>query len=319
MADELKWRSLSRETVQTALKNEITIKSGNYYLIKFFNQHITEAVLDELISKANNRSRNLIIDDFPIDVPLFHTRSPAKGGKSFYGQMKVGGLNGIYVHHVSALFNFFEGEEGKTAKTGAEVPVRNEPQASHLLQGYPLASRDFNPRNVVFEAGIVNRSRWFCNLLMAGLLKDRFKLDANEEEMALAMGGSQNLPCFGELEEAEDLDETGAFATIAAGFAMASQQTEQPKPWTYAEAHDELHKSCRLVHGDYPCRFYDPSNLSPASAWCGDSRKNLATPQQREDAAQLISDAIKSFLPAYSAILKSPSPLKRRRVSQAAP
>lgn len=312
MSVEQKWRSLDRAMTQKIMRDEITISaSDGFPLIKFFNPHIPNDELDALIAKAKDTSTLLKLEDFPDGVPLFHSRSPSKGIGSFYAQLKAATVKNIYLHQASALFHYFE--EFPQAQTGRDVHITDDPQASHIMQGFPLATRNFNPRHLIFETGIMNRSRWFCCLHMAGLLKDRFKVE-REEEIARAMGGNLGIIVSEQQEEADGVEDAGVMGSIATGVFMGSQQSQSSAPFTYAEAEQEMRTSCMRVHTPHTCIFYDPKNLEAISGWIGDTRKQLSSPAAREAVKSSFNATIESFLPIYAGVVTSPSPVKRRRV-----
>ena len=88
-------------------------------------------------------------------------------------------------------------------------------QASHIFQGFPTAARDINPRFVVLENGIVNRSRWFCNLNLAGRLRTFYGLTVEQSEAFAPVVASQ--PLDDTADYADDLHDLGAGAADAIG------------------------------------------------------------------------------------------------------
>lgn len=134
---------LSHSTAQKALQQAINNKA-----FKRHNTHLTAAELFDL-SRSPPK--------FPERKPVFspYARTKAKGS---YSQVRIDtfGKRKVYIHRVAAVW-----------KHGA--PARDDYEASHTLGGYQGCERDFNPNNLVWESGRVNKTRWFCMDLYAKL------------------------------------------------------------------------------------------------------------------------------------------------------
>ena len=127
---------LTRAETRAALVQ--TIRSPNF---AEYNVHLTHEEM---------RGVRALPPRFPMDKPVFAPYALTGNG---YCQVKVNGRK-FYVHRVACAW-----------RHGAPPTLKHE--ASHLLSGYPGSERDFNPNNLVWEVGPVNKTRAFCNLYYA--------------------------------------------------------------------------------------------------------------------------------------------------------
>lgn len=109
----------------------------------------------------NSSSVVLKLADFP-DCPIFNGRAPANNG---YVQLKkaLGILTGntsAYMHRIAAQFHCYE-----AGMTEEQIRAMDEDEweASHLFCTLPYHSRrNFNPKHVILEQAVYNKSRHFC-------------------------------------------------------------------------------------------------------------------------------------------------------------
>lgn len=293
--------SLTPAQVNTYLCTAISRTIGTYRLIDFFNTHLSQQQRDRLFSAAMNGQIGK--DDWPGNLPVFHSYRPSKQ-TGFYAQVGKTDPDGpFYIHQVAALQNTFWKQPTATdGHMAVQLLSISNPEASHIVTGYGTAARDINPRNLVLESGLVNRSRITCSLALAGYLKKLFRI--SQEAAELSFTPVEPEPEAEEAEEAEG-------GLVAASMAFTSEMLlEQPQ--VFEQAVKTVTSGCNLLSVHEPCcLFWDWGKSAPpaVSAWVGDSRK-LDTAVARNAALASISEAVENSLATYADSVFTPPTAK---------
>lgn len=303
--------------IKQALLNSVGKADSPYYLLHWYNPHLSPNVVNRLIRDAQ-RSIPIPASSWPDDAPVFHTYSPAKG-QGFYAQLKKfqqGGVDvgNVYIHQVGALQNAFWADEEIAATEGRAVASTGEdivklwnisdPQASHVFQGFPSAARDMNPKNLRLESGIVNRSRWFCCLRLAAQLRAVFKhLTATASQLAVEVIAPSQISQQDEPDEDDSLPHPEAAAAV-----LFTNQSLADEPELFAAAVASLQPACSDVHSPC-CKFWNYSKLGEIpvqSMLCGDSRKLLGTHDKRVAALASLQQQVENVIATYAATVFTP-------------
>lgn len=293
-------------------------------LTRFYNPHLSDAEWNTLHSaaaahlaylqdKKNLPFADFTLDPWPIDKPVFHPYVPAKSD-GFYGQYKhLKHAGNVYIHQMSALINYCSSNPDVTDGDTITQLVEDA-QASHIYQGFPTAARDINPRYVVFENGVVNRSRWYCNLALAGNLRQHFGLSIDQSEAYAPIVASQ--PLDPTADYADDYNELGSGVGYALGVVMGTELRFD----SYSSAIKAVQSCCEHVHNP-PCKFWDYGQfpeIPKVSALCVASTKvgNRAL----MDAAKAGLEAdVSNLIERYAALVPTPPVFKKRRSQRVEP
>lgn len=240
-----------------------------------------------------------------------------------------------YVHAMSACLRWFW--DNPQATSTDEIPEGY--QASHQIQGFASAGRDFNPNNVVMESEYMNKSRYFCCLHMAGCLRRFYGLaPSSDEALAIASTPVRRLaeppydadPDFVVTYSQAD-DEAIAFdeglqqaaqQVVAGPGGVAASLTPSKSPiarriasGSFKNALLACQGTCLNVHGNRLCKFWNYEEwgeVPPISYWKGDQR-GLKSASDVDNAAKACKGKAKDLLLALAPAMSTPPTAKAGR------
>jgi hypothetical protein len=121
-------------------------------------------ICQEQLLSDNKYNVILKMFHFPLDVPIFDTRSTASNGYVQIKNIAALDLFGAqpYVHRVAAMFRQWEQHPTWTLDQMAEFVAGAEATQLMLTPLAYVFKRNINPQLISFESPVYSRSRSFC-------------------------------------------------------------------------------------------------------------------------------------------------------------